>query len=104
MGYTFFMRYEIATTEVFDKWLKGLKDRQAVVAIANRLTRVAAGRLGDVKPVGDGVSEMRIFTGKGYRLYFTLRDACLVLLLCGGHKGTQSKDIARAKALAKEIE
>ncbi|MDQ6996923.1 MAG: hypothetical protein Q9M82_05610 [Mariprofundus sp.] len=64
------MRYEVSSTETFDKWLRKVRDRQATLAIANRITRAAAGNLGDIKPVGEGVSEMRIFVGKGYRIYF----------------------------------
>ncbi len=97
------MRYEVISSEMFDKWLRKLRDRQAVLAIANRITRAAAGNLGDVKPVGEGVSEMRIFVGKGYRVYFCMRGEALMLLLCGGDKSTQQKDIERAKVLAKEI-
>jgi len=97
------MRYEIRSTGIFKKWLKGVRDRQAVLAIANRITRVASGNLGDVKPVGGGVSEMRIFVGKGYRLYFCMQGESLVLLLCGGDKSSQANDIEKAKTLAKDI-
>jgi len=97
------MRYNIISTETFDKWLRKLRDRQAVMAIANRITRATAGNLGDVKPVGGGVSEMRIFVGKGYRVYFCMRGAELVLLLCGGDKSTQQSDIEKAKAMTKEM-
>ena len=96
------MRYEIISTGTFDKWLLKLRDRQAVLAIANRMTRAAAGNLGDVKPIGEGISEMRIFVGKGYRVYFCMRGAELVFLLCGGDKSSQQKDIEKAKKLAKE--
>jgi putative addiction module killer protein len=97
------MRYEIEKTDVFDKWLKKLRDRQAVLAIAKRLDRAILGNFGDVAPVGDGISEMRIFIGKGYRLYYVIRDRRIVVLLCGGDKTTQKKDIARAKNMAKTI-
>jgi putative addiction module killer protein len=97
------MKYEIEKTDVFDKWLKKLRDRQAVLAIAKRLDRVILGNFGDVAPVGDGISEMRIFVGKGYRLYYVIRDNRIVILLCGGDKSTQKKDITRAKTLAKTI-
>jgi len=80
------MQYEIVSTETFDKWLRKLRDRRAFLAIANRITRAAAGNLGDVRAVGGGVSEMRIFIGKGYRLYFCIRDQKILLLLCGGDK------------------
>lgn len=97
------MRYEIETTVTFSKWLKSLKDRQAVKAIAMRLTRAEAGNLGDVKGVGGGVSEMRIFVGKGYRLYYTMRNGKVVILLCGGDKTSQSRDIEKAKVMASEV-
>ncbi|MBL1274467.1 MAG: type II toxin-antitoxin system RelE/ParE family toxin [Ectothiorhodospiraceae bacterium] len=97
------MTYEIHTTQDFDKWLAGIKDRQAALAIAMRLDRVANGNLGDIKGVGGSVSEMRIFVGKGYRLYFTLRGTELVLLLCGGNKSTQQRDIKKAKIMANDL-
>lgn len=98
------MKYEIVTTEVFDQWLSRLKDKQAVSAIGRRLLRAEAGNLGDIKPVGDAVSEMRIFVGKGYRVYFSIRGSQLILLLNGGHKGTQAEDIKLAKTINKQIE
>jgi putative addiction module killer protein len=97
------MKYSIQTTTVFDEWASDIKDRQAALAIAMRLDRVANGNLGDVKSVGDGVSEMRIFVGKGYRLYFTMRGGELVILLCGGDKSSQQRDIQKAKELAKNL-
>jgi putative addiction module killer protein len=97
------MKYEIRTTKLFDDWVKNLKDRQAALSIAKRLDRVLKGNLGDVASVGDGVSEMRIFTGSGYRLYYTLRGAELIILLCGGDKSTQQRDIQKAKDLAKNL-
>ena len=98
------MVYEIETTAHFDKWARKLKDRAAARAIASRLARVRAGNLGDIENVGDGVSEMRIFTGKGYRLYFTIRNRQVIILLCGGDKSTQAKDIKKAKELAKSLQ
>jgi len=97
------MRYEITSTAIFDKWLRKLRDRQAALAIANRITRAAAGNLGDVKPVGGGVFEMRIFVGKGYRIYFYMQGSEVVLLLSGGNKSSQQKDIENARVLAKEL-
>lgn len=94
------MNYEMHTTSIFDKWAAGIKDRQAAMAISIRLARAANGNLGDVKSVGDGVSEMRIFIGKGYRLYFTIRNNEIIFLLCGGDKSTQQRDIEKAKELA----
>lgn len=90
------MKYEIRTTKLFDDWVKNLKDRQAALSIAKRLDRVLKGNLGDVASVGDGVSEMRIFIGSGYRLYYTFRGNELIILLCGGDKSTQQRDIQKA--------
>lgn len=73
------------------------------MAIARRIERAGAGNLGDAKPVGGGVSEMRVDVGPGYRVYFTLRAGALVLLLCGGDKASQHHDIRRAQHLAKEV-
>ena len=93
---------EIRQTVIFARWLAALRDRDARLRIGVRIRRFEAGNPGDVKSVGDGVSEMRIDVGPGYRLYFTRREREIVLLLCGGDKGSQSSDIARAKQLAKE--
>lgn len=98
------MIYEIAATEIFDKWLKKLRDRKAVLAIASRLDRAKLGNFGDVKSVGDGICEMRIFTGPGYRLYYVIRNGQIILLLCGGDKSTQESDIEKAKNIMKELE
>lgn len=103
MGYIFSMQYEIETTEIFDKWLQKLKDRQAVLAIAKRLGRARLGNLGDVAPVGDGVNEMRFFLGPGYRLYYVIRGGKIIVMLCGGDKSSQEKDIKQAKEMAKEV-
>jgi putative addiction module killer protein len=97
------MLYTVRQTEEFSVWHKGLRDLRARVAIARRLERAAAGNLGDVKPVGEGVSEMRIDLGAGYRAYFTWRGNTIVILLCGGDKKTQQRDIKRAVRLAKEV-
>jgi putative addiction module killer protein len=97
------MKYEIRTTKLFDDWVKNLKDRQAALSIAKRLDRVLKGNLGDVASLSDGVSEMRIFIGSGYRLYYTLRGNELIILLCGGDKSTQQRDIQKAKDLAKNL-
>ena len=98
------MKYEIITTDIFTKWVKKLKDRRAVRAIAQRIDRALLGNLGDTKSVGEDVMEMRLFIGKGYRLYFTERNGRLIILLCGGDKSTQSADIKRAKLLAHDLE
>lgn len=98
------MKYTLKQTTEFSQWLAQLRDKRALVAISKRLIRAGNGNLGDIKPVGSAVSEMRIFVGKGYRVYFTLRDGELILLLTGGDKGSQSRDIKRAQALLKELE
>lgn len=94
---------EIRQTTRFATWLAGLRDDRARARILKRLDRAAQGNLGDVAPVGGGVSEMRIFYGPGYRVYFVQRGSELIVLLCGGDKSTQSADIEEAKALAKAI-
>ena len=95
---------EVRQTAAFRDWMMGLRDQRARRRIAARIDRLVDGNPGDVKPVGDGVSELRIDHGPGYRLYFTQRGQFLVLLLCGGDKSSQDRDIAKAKALAKELE
>jgi putative addiction module killer protein len=97
------MDYVIKQTETFAKWLISMRDLRAQVAIARRIDRACAGNFGDVKSVGEGVSEMRIDMGAGYRVYFTVRQRKVVFLLVGGDKSTQSSDIRTAIALAKEI-
>lgn len=84
----------------FSLWMDGLKDETVRVAIAARVRRLGLGLMGDVQPVGEGVSEMRIHLGAGWRIYFTQRGTQLIVLLAGGSKRTQKKDIKRAKALA----
>lgn len=93
---------ELIRSATFDRWLSGLRDRRAVARIAARLDRLASGNPGDAQPVGDGVSELRIHYGPGYRVYFLQRGPVLIVLLCGGDKSTQEKDITQAKALAAE--
>jgi putative addiction module killer protein len=97
------MTYEIRTTAIFNKWAGNLKDKTAARNIALRLARARNGNLGDIASVGDGVSEMRIFIGKGYRLYFTLRKGEIIFLLCGGDKSSQQRDIKQAKIIATQI-
>jgi len=92
---------QIEVTDEFDKWLKRLRDLQAKVRIFDRIRRLRDGNPGDVKPVGKGVSEMRISYGPGYRLYYTQRGDSLIILLCGGDKSSQKEDIARAIAMAR---
>lgn len=95
---------EVRQTEDFEAWLDGLVDKRASARIAMRISRLENGLFGDVKPVGDGVSELRIDYGPGYRVYFVQRGALLILLLCGGDKKRQKRDIVRAKALAAILE
>ena len=95
---------EIRQTENYIKWFEKLKDRRARVRIAIRIRRVSLGNLGDIKPVGDGISELRIDYGPGYRIYFTQKNNQLIILLAGGDKTTQASNIKKAKKLALEIE
>lgn len=97
------MNYRVTTTDVFDKWLNKVKDRTAKAHIAKRLRMLTIGQFGDYKTVGDGVSELRIMVGKGYRVYYTLRGNELVIVLAGGIKDSQTTDIKRAKKLAKQL-
>lgn len=97
------MLYVVQQTEEFRAWHGSLRDLKARIAIARRLERAAAGNLGDAKAVGEGVSEMRIDVGAGYRAYFTMRGNTLIVLLCGGDKKTQRRDIKHAVKLAKEV-
>ena len=92
--------FELKQTEVFRKWRLGLRDERARAVIASRLDRLAFGLVGDVQPVGQGVSDLRIHYGPGYRVYFQRRGNTLVVLLCGGDKSTQSNDIKAAIRLA----
>jgi putative addiction module killer protein len=96
------MEWEIRQSPEFKAWLARLKDKLARAIILRRLDRIAMGNFGDAKPVGDGVSEFRIDHGPGYRVYFVRRGETLIVLLCAGDKGSQARDIARAKVLAQE--
>lgn len=93
---------ELKQTDTFAKWESRLRDKRAKTIIASRLARLAYGLPGDVAPVGEGVSELRIHYGPGYRVYFLQRGAVLIVLLCGGNKKTQIRDVAAAKMLGKE--
>lgn len=93
---------EIKQTETFRSWEARLRDRRARTLIAARVMRLAEGLPGDVAAVGEGVSELRIHHGPGYRIYFQMRGNVLVVLLCGGDKASQARDIAMAKKLAQE--
>ena len=94
---------EIRQTEIYRQWFAALRDRQARARIDIRIRRLALGNPGDAKPVGEGVSELRIVYGPGYRVYFTQRGQALVVLLAGGEKRTQGRDIQTALALAREL-
>jgi putative addiction module killer protein len=91
---------EVFKSATFDKWFSGLRDRQAKARIAARIDRLSLGNAGDVKPVGSGISEMRIDYGPGYRVYFTQRGPIIIVILCGGDKRTQAADIKRAIEIA----
>ena len=92
--------FSIRPLPEFTEWLDGLKDEAVRGVIVARIKRLERGLMGDVQPVGEGVSELRIHLGAGWRLYFTQRRTQLIVLLVGGSKRTQKKDIQRAKALA----
>lgn len=93
----------VFTTAIFDEWLSSLKDRAGAMRIQVRIDRAEDGNFGDVAPVGEGVSEMRIDCGPGYRVYFVQRGLDVVMLLAGGDKSTQSKDIKKAHELARKL-
>ena len=94
---------EVRQTESFVRWLTGLRDRRARARIQARIDRLALGNPGDLKPVGGGLSEMRIDYGPGYRVYFVERGTAVVILLAGGDKRTQERDIALARELASNL-
>lgn len=94
--------FSLVSHKAFDDWLRDLRDGKARARILARLRSAAAGNFGDCEPVGDGISEMRIHHGPGYRVYFMRDGATVYVLLCGGDKASQSRDIKRAKALASE--
>lgn len=93
----------VVETEAFSQWLAGLKDPITRIRLARRLEKVSRGQLGDVKPVGGGVHEMREFFGPGWRMYYVEREGILIIMLGGGDKTSQAKDIQRARQLAKEL-
>ena len=94
---------EVLRTAAYQRWYSRLRDVQAQARIDARIRRVSLGNFGDVKSVGDGVSELRVSYGPGYRVYFARRGERVIVLLCGGDKGSQRRDIAQAKAMAKEV-
>ena len=92
---------KVIESATFRRWIRGLRDRSAVARINARLRNVSLGNVGDDKPLGGGLFELRVHHGPGYRLY-CLRDAAVVVVLCGGDKGSQQRDIERARRLAKD--
>jgi len=96
--------YLIQQTELFSKWLHKLKDIKGKVAIIRRIERVREGNFGDYKVINSDISELRITTGPGYRVYYTIKDKKIVLLLVAGDKSTQSKDIEKAKKLKEDLD
>lgn len=95
--------YSLLRTEDFSDWLSALSDDTGKAQILDRLNRASLGNFGDCAPVGEGVSEMRIHHGPGYRVYFMRRGLVVYVLLCGGSKSSQKRDIAKAKRMAKEL-
>lgn len=95
---------DVRKTSVYDNWFDALRDTRAKARINARVYRLQNGNPGDVKPVGEGISELRINYGPGYRVYYVQRGEVVVILLCGGDKSTQAADIKRAKEIASEIE
>ena len=94
---------QIQQTETYARWFAGLRDRVARARIDIRIRRLSLGNAGDAKPVGEGISEMRVDHGPGYRIYFIQRGEVVIVLLAGGNKSTQNRDIRNAKALAKDL-
>ena len=96
--------FEIRQTDEFEDWFAGLRDQRARARIDARIRRLSLGNPGDSHPVGEGLSEMRIDYGPGYRVYFVMRGGTVAVLLAGGHKGSQRRDIERALTLARGLE
>ena len=94
---------EVVYTEVFETWVRRLRNQRARAAIVTRLERIEDGNFGDHSSVGGGVSELRIHIGAGYRVYYTIRRNTVVILLCGGDKSRQQRDIRRAQRIATEV-
>ena len=95
--------YQLQSTEIFDQWLRHLADRKGRARVLARLESAQLGNLGDVRSVGGGVREMRVHSGPGYRVCFAQRGHVLLLLLCGGDKSTQARDIARARKVLTDL-
>ena len=97
------MRYEVIRSDRFSRWLDRLRDKRAQAQIQVRVDRIEDGNFGDHSSVGGGVSELRVDVGQGYRIYYTIRRQRVVILLCGGDKASQRRDIIRAQQMAREI-
>ena len=97
------VEYEVIKSATFLNWLKGLRDRNARARIAVRIDRIEEGNFGDHRSVGGGVSEIRVNVGQGYRIYYTIRNRTVVILLCGGDKSSQRRDISRARQMESEL-
>ncbi len=97
------MRYEVAKSDRFLRWFSRLRDRRVQAQILVRIDRIEEGNFGDHRSVGSGVSELRVNVGQGYRIYYTIRRQRVVILLCGGDKASQRRDIAHAQRMASEI-
>lgn len=95
---------EVQETAIYAKWFASLRDRAAKARIVTRVLYLGTGNFGDARSVGDGIHELRLHFGPGYRVYFTRRGERIILLLCGGDKSSQSRDIARAKQIESELE
>jgi putative addiction module killer protein len=95
--------YEIRTTQEFDDWLDKLRNRTAVLRISARIDRIEQGNFGDTKAITEEISELRFFFGSGYRIYYTIQEKMIIILINGGDKSSQKKDIKKAKALFDEI-
>jgi putative addiction module killer protein len=96
--------YQLRFTEAFEEWIRNLRDRKGRARIIKRLDAAYLGNLGDVKAVGHGVREMRVHFGPGYRIYFAQREKVLLIILCGGDKSTQARDIAMAQRILKDYD
>lgn len=97
------VEYEVIKSAAFLSWVAGLRDRNAQARIAIRIDRIEEGNFGDRRSVGGGVSEIRVNVGQGYRIYYTIRKRTVVVLLCGGDKSSQRRDIRRAQRMASEL-
>ena len=95
--------YEVQKTDEFDEWLLALTDQRAIAKIVSRIERLGMGNAGDAESVGEGISEMRIHHGAGYRVYYKRTGNTIMMILCGGDKSTQAQDIKRAKEIAVQL-